>query len=220
MPLGDGMDLNLEVAAHLALQRCPHCSTAHPTVSSHHSFGIVPKRPGALNSIAAHGLQWFVYTCESCGGLIAAAVPLERNGAVRATAAYWVVPAPRPKRDDLPPRAQSFLQQAEETMTSPSAAVVMCASAVDAMLKARGYKEGSLYKRIEQAVRDNILTADMALWAHDVRLDANDERHADDSAEMPTELNARRCFEFTVTLGDVLFVLPARVRRGRELPKK
>ncbi len=219
MALGDGIELRLKVAGHLTLDRCPHCATAHPTVVLRHSFTVTPRRAGALQAVAGHSLQWGVYTCESCGGLVAAAIPTDQHNDARMSSACWVVPAPRASRDDLPPRVQSFLKQAEETMSSPSAAVLMCASAVDAMLKARGYKEGSLYKRIEKTVADNILTADMAAWAHDVRLDANGERHADEDAPMPTEADARRCFEFALTLGDVLFVLPARVRRGREPPQ-
>jgi hypothetical protein len=37
--------------------------------------------------------------------------------------------------------------------------------------------EGSLYSRIEKAAADQILTGDTANWAHDVRLDANDQCH-------------------------------------------
>ena len=51
---------------------------------------------------------------------------------------------------------------------------MLAASAVDSMLKEKGYKDGSLYKRIEQAAGDHLITAEMASWAHEVRLDAND----------------------------------------------
>jgi hypothetical protein len=88
------------------------------------------------------------------------------------------------------------------------------ASAVDAMLKARGYKDGTLYSRIQQAENEGVLTKDMARWAHDVRLDANDERHADLDASALTFKDAARCLEFAEALADLLFVLPARVKRG------
>jgi hypothetical protein len=42
---------------------------------------------------------------------------------------------------------------------------MLAASAVDAMLKQRGYTEGSLYARIEKAANDNVLTSEMAPWA-------------------------------------------------------
>jgi len=91
---------------------------------------------------------------------------------------------------------------------------MLAASSVDSMLKLKGYKEGSLYARIEQAAKDHLITADMAKWAHDVRLDANDQRHADDNAPLPTFEDAKRCVDFAQALAQFIFVLPARVQRG------
>jgi hypothetical protein len=90
----------------------------------------------------------------------------------------------------------------------------MSTTAVDAMHKERNYRDGSLYSRIRQAEHDHVLTANMADWAHDVRLDANDERHADEASNA-TPLEAVRCLEFADTLADLLFVRPARVKPGR-----
>jgi Domain of unknown function (DUF4145) len=87
---------------------------------------------------------------------------------------------------------------------SPRASVVMSAGAVDAMLKARGLTEGSLYTRIGEAVTSTLLTKEMAEWAHDVRLDANDQRHADVKAIPPTTEDAKRCLEFAKALADIL----------------
>jgi hypothetical protein len=53
---------------------------------------------------------------------------------------------------------------------------MLCASAVDAMLKAKSYKDGTLYGRINQAAKDHLITPEMAKWAHDVRIEANDPR--------------------------------------------
>jgi hypothetical protein len=59
------------------------------------------------------------------------------------------------------------LQQAYETLHSPDAAAVMAGSAVDAMLKPRGYYvDGSLYARVDKAVADHVLTKEMGDWAH------------------------------------------------------
>jgi len=96
----------------------------------------------------------------------------------------------------------------------------MSASSIDAMLKKRGLTEGSLYVRIDQAATDHIITTDMAKWAHQVRLDANDQRHADEGAPLPTTEDAARCVVFAQALADVLFILPARVTRGIEETKK
>ncbi len=76
------------------------------------------------------------------------------------------------------------------------------------------YSSGSLYGRIERAVADNLITSELAKWAHDVRLDANDERHADESAIMPTEDDANRTIDFVAAFAEYLFVLPAKVKRG------
>lgn len=82
------------------------------------------------------------------------------------------------------------------------------------MLKSKGYKTGRLYDRIGQAKTDHLITEEMALWAHEVRLDANEPRHADEIAPLPTNNDARKCIDFVLALGLFLFVLPARVQRG------
>jgi len=116
--------------------------------------------------------------------------------------------------DDIPERASHFLSQAIESLHAPSGAIMLCGSAIDAMLKIKGYKSGSLYSRIDQAATDNLITSGMAQWAHQIRLDANDERHADENAPLPNEEDAKRCISFATALGEFLFVLPARVTRG------
>ena len=99
---------------------------------------------------------------------------------------------------------------------APVGAVVTAASAVDAMLKSKGYKDGSLYSRIDQAAKDHLITSEMAAWAHEIRLEANDQRHADENAPLPTSEDAAKVIEFAKALGQFLFVLPARVERGRK----
>jgi hypothetical protein len=93
---------------------------------------------------------------------------------------------------------------------------MLAASAIDAMLKAKNYKTGSLYDRINKAVADKLITEEMGLWAHDVRLDANDQRHSDENAPLPTYGDADRVIEFAKALAQFLFILPARVARGRQ----
>jgi hypothetical protein len=96
---------------------------------------------------------------------------------------------------------------------------MLAASAVDAMLKAKDLKSGSLYDRINKAAERHLITDEMARWAHDVRLDANDERHADENAELPTLEDAKRAIEFSLALAQFMFVLPERVRRGIQTTK-
>ena len=92
---------------------------------------------------------------------------------------------------------------------------MLAASAIDAMLKAKGYNDGSLYSRIDQAVEDHLITAEMGLWAHEVRLEANGQRHADAQFTLPTITDANRVIAFAESLAEFLFALPARVSRGR-----
>ena len=84
---------------------------------------------------------------------------------------------------------------------------------MDALLKERGHKEGALYHRITQAAEKGEITKEMAALAHDVRLDANAERHADPTVPPPTAEDAQRCFDFAEALAEMLYVLPARVKR-------
>jgi hypothetical protein len=60
----------------------------------------------------------------------------------------------------------------------------------------------------------------MAQWAHDIRLDANDQRHADENALLPTIDDAKRVIEFAIALAQFIFVLPARVQRGIQSAKQ
>jgi hypothetical protein len=127
-----------------------------------------------------------------------------------------VFPDSRVVQPELPDRARSYLSQALGSLHAPAGAIMLAASSIDAMLKAKNYKEGSLYSRIDQAAADHLITAEMAAWAHDVRLDANDQRHADEAESLPSDEDARRALDFAEALGDFMFVLPARVKRGRE----
>lgn len=125
-------------------------------------------------------------------------------------------PASLTVSESVPQAARDYLDQALSTLHAPAGSVMLSASSVDAMLKAKDYKEGSLYSRINQAATDHLITPGMATWAHQVRLDANDQRHADEQAALPTEYDARKSVEFALALAEFLFVLPARVNRGLE----
>jgi hypothetical protein len=115
----------------------------------------------------------------------------------------------------VPERARTFLLQAMDSLHAPAGAVMLSASSVDAMLKEKGYKEGSLNSRIDAAAKAHLVTTEMAAWAHEIRLDANDQRHADEKAPLPTEADAKRVIDFASALAQFLYVLPARVARGR-----
>jgi len=184
----------------LPLDRCPHCGIGRPRISLVHATSTSPYGGGQR--------WWKVYQCSTCGGVVTAESLIE-NGPVRT-----IFPQGRTIDESIPDRARRHLREAMDTLSSPSASIVASASAVDAMLKARNYRDGSLYARIDQAAAAHLITSDMALWAHQVRLDANDQRHADEDAPFPEISDAQRCLDFAMALAEILFVLPSRVTRG------
>ena len=194
-------DLKLQ----LELDRCPHCQVDSPSLPSR---GKLETNPANATNVDGK-LYWQFYACARCGGVITAASPDEGG---RITRMY---PDATEVDKVIPETAREYLSQALSSLHAPAGAIMLAASAVDAMLKAKDYKEGSLYFRIEAAVTDHLITKEMSEWAHEVRLDANDQRHGDESASLPNTNDARRCNEFAQALADFLFVFPDRVERGR-----
>lgn len=92
---------------------------------------------------------------------------------------------------------------------------MLAGSAIDAMLKITGLEDGSVYHRIEEAVKRHILTESMRDWAHAVRLESNKPRHADLSEPHATRDLAEQTIEFAEALAEYLFALPARIERGK-----
>lgn len=185
----------------LSLERCPHCSIASPLLAVVHR----------LKTQTSDGFdyKWNVYTCSRC------ARPVVGGCEINAPYLSEIYPESQAISEDMPARAAAFLAQAGESLHAPSGAVMLCASSVDAMLKEKGLKKGKLYSRIEEAVAQGIITKEMSAWAHDIRLDANDERHADEDADLPTMQDAEKCIDFVKALADFMFILPAKVERGR-----
>ena len=153
------------------------------------------------------------YVCQSCGGIVTAWSPTQGGPASK-----WY-PEAGAVDPSIPQPAGEYLKQAKESLHSPAGAAMLAASAVDAMLKAKGFKKGELFERINMARDAHAITPDMATWAHQVRLDANEPRHADEVKPLPTAEEAQRTVEFAEALGEILFVLPSRVTRGVEQSK-
>lgn len=188
----------------LPLDRCSHCNIAKPLLDR--IFGPVDSTNYAENASSA----WSLYRCNTCGGLVLARSPKDVRYAITD---IW--PSPQSVADEIPDRAREFLNQSIASIHAPAGAVMLAASAVDAMLKAKNYKTGNLNSRINKAAEDHVITQEMAAWAHDIRLDANDQRHADEDAGLPSTADAEKVIEFAQALAQFLFVLPARVARGR-----
>ena len=189
----------------LPLDRCPHCNIAKPRLTRQWGAGIYKSHDGRNQR------SWSLYLCDSCGGIVLVTSPTDPNQPI---SQIW--PSPQSVADVVPVRAREFLSQAIASLHAPAGAVMLAASAIDAMLKDKGYKAGSLNNRIDAAAKDHLITAEMAAWAHEVRLDANDQRHADETAALPSAADAEKTIEFANALAQFLYVLPARVERGRK----
>lgn len=185
------------------MDRCPHCGIANPLLD----------RKNLLSTKSEVGVErfWSMYACTTCGGMTLACSGPDMN-----ITEVW--PPARSVSNTVPTRARNYLQQAMASLHAPSGAVMLSASSIDAMLKDKGYKTGSLNARIDKAAEDHLITTEMAAWAHEIRLDANDERHADDNATLPSKEDGERVIEFASALAQFLYVLPARVARGRKTP--
>jgi len=185
----------------LVLERCPHCSTDLPSLTMLWSGQTV-------DYLSQHQRTWAAYRCARCGGVVLACA--NQMGQTVSS----VYPDTGQVEPDIPSPANNYLQQAIDSRHAPAGSVMLAASAVDAMLKAKGYKDASLFTRIDKAVEEHLLTAEMGKWAHQVRLDANEPRHADAKTPLPTSEDASRAVEFARALATFLFVIPARVTRG------
>lgn len=188
------------LATEFTLPRCPHCGVDRPSLRF--VFELQPQ------NFQGQHRHWRLYVCSRCAGIVSAEASAFDQ---YATSIY---PSLREVSEDIPERARTYLSQAVESISAPAGSVMLSASSVDAMLKAKALTSGSLYARIDEAARQNIITEEMAKWAHEVRLDANDQRHSDEQAPLPDLAQAEKCVEFATALAQFMFVLPARVRRG------
>lgn len=190
------------------VRNCPFCGVANPT--------FIPLWTNGAPTLRADGGEkflWSAQACTTCGHVVTVrAAPRSSNPPVGDV--LEIYPSPKLAHGDIPDVARQFLQQAFDTKHAPDAAGVMAGAAVDAMLKAHGYKEGSLYNRIDAALNDGLLTKGMADWAHSVRLGSNRPRHADEDRPHLTPEEALQSIEFAEALGNFLFVLTAQIERG------
>ena len=190
------LDRNLE------LKQCPHCSVNSPNLA--HIMDCETN-----NHKNSDRRWWKIYKCHKCGGLVIAASRENANGNV---AEFY--PTVKMLDDSIPPPAYEYLSQAIETLHAPSGSIMLSASSIDAMLKLKNYIDGNLYSRINKAASDNLITQEMATWAHEVRLDANEQRHSDNKLELPIKEDAQKTIDFALALAEYLFVLPSKIKRG------
>ena len=115
----------------LDIEKCPHCKVDKPSL---HSLGQFQTK----NYVGQNERFWRVYHCNRCGGVILASSGID-GGAIRE-----MYPSGTEVDESIPDRARDFLNQALNTIHAPAGSIMLSASAVDTMLKVKGYKEGSL----------------------------------------------------------------------------
>ncbi len=191
--------MTIVMTAHelLNIERCPHCNIAHPRMT---------KTSGHLSNRR----QWNLYQCASCSN-VAMAVSVDVGHDLQDVHLSELYPSAPQVAGDLPEKAGNYLNQAVNSIQSPDGCVMLAGSAVDAMLQAKGLSDGTVYSRIDTAVKKNILTPEMGEWAHEVRLGSNRPRHSDEDNPHVTIEEAKQAIDFVQMLGHILFVLPQRV---------
>ncbi|MGO9517029.1 MAG: hypothetical protein ACLPND_08295 [Candidatus Korobacteraceae bacterium] len=128
----------------LVLDRCPHCNIDQPTLSA-------TSQIETTDFLGGNRRTWGIYRCARCGGVVTAAAP-GWNHDIRE-----MYPSGTDVDVAIPERARTFLTQAINSLSSPVGAVLLCASAVDAMFKAKNLRDGSLYSRIDKAAADHLI---------------------------------------------------------------
>ncbi|MBN2350091.1 MAG: DUF4145 domain-containing protein [Bacteroidales bacterium] len=191
----------------LDINRCPHCNVNKPNLKEVTHFDTFNYKGSNLR-------KWKVYSCANCGGAVLASA---KGGAKEITEMY---PKSIKVSEVIPKRAKEYLEQAIDSIHAPSGAIMLAASSIDAMLKEQGYNDDeSLNNRINNAVTDHLITEGMSKWAHQIRLDANAQRHADEDFELPKEEVAKNTIDFALALAEFLYVLPSKVNKGIEVTK-
>ncbi|MFH1959243.1 MAG: DUF4145 domain-containing protein [Patescibacteria group bacterium] len=193
----------IKLEQNLELERCPHCKIDNPNLNNVHEFATE-------NHDHTWQRKWKTYVCRRCGGAILA------WASINSLIVKEIFPEGSKVFSTLPEKARGYLNQATNSIHAPAGAVMLAASSVDAMLKNKDYVEGNLYDRINKAADDHLITQDMAQWAHQVRLEANNQRHSDENASLPTAEDAKKVLDFANALAEFLFELPARIESGLE----
>src|SRR5205809_7840868 len=111
----------------LLLSRCPHCHVDRPLLTKVWNY--------ETKTFTGEGTRfWATYQCSRCGGCILCAS--QQNGG----AIVEQYPSAQTMDDEvIPARARSYLDQAISSLHAPAGAVMLAASAVDAMLKSKSY---------------------------------------------------------------------------------
>ena len=108
------------------IERCPHCRIDKPQMEERANFE-------SFDSTGSHHRHWACYACARCGGvLLTGGIEGHSMGpGAKPVMIQEMYPEPGDVSPELPKRAKEYLRQAKNSVSSPSASVVVSASAVD-----------------------------------------------------------------------------------------
>ena len=200
----------------LPLPRCPHCGRADPLLVRvwNNDGKPLPRADGGK------AWYWSAFACRSCSGVVTVRGKQTEAKNFSGVGVHGLVPdAMFPEAmhvdDTVPSEAARYMKQALETQHAPDACVLMCAASIDAMLKDKGLKTGSLFARLEEALTQQLIPKALSDWSHWGRLDANGSRHADEAASPLSDEDAERSIGFARAMAEYLYVLPAKMPAKR-----
>ena len=193
---------------------CPYCGTKSV------AFTISDERKVSKPS------TWDTFAhCGHCGrGIVATFHVIDTRDLPPSEAAARLLSiAPKNRSaaapEHTPNNVARFFEQAMDNLPKNwDAAGGMFRKALDTGLKRRFSKiEGSLHDRIKEAAEKQMLTPEMAEWAHQIRLDGNDAAHD----EVPfSEDDAKKLAQFTQLVFLYLFTLPGMLKEAQEKTRK
>ena len=158
---------------------CPHCGTAHV------AFELVNE------SWLPRRVRWHVCArCNHCASFVVLEMTTHMSQEEAPSSEYmsnpqWFeinkmypvsgaeIPAHLPEEVE-----RLFKQGADNVPANPDAAGIMFRKTLEAILRDKcSAATGSLFERIDQAVKLGVLTDDLARYAHTIRLEGNEAAH-------------------------------------------
>ncbi len=193
---------------------CPHCGTRSVSFTIAHQQRAHMKSPDLWDTLA-----W----CAQCSRSILATFRMPRGVEPKSLVASNDRETPRqifpsPPTTSAPEHtpdsvAEYYRQGMDNLQGNWTAAGMMFRKTLDVGLKVKFPDiTGTLKVRIDRAAEQGGLTADLAEWAHQIRLDGNEAAHEEEPSE---EEDARRLCAFTNLVLLYLFTLPGMLDAAR-----
>jgi len=180
---------------HKLSQTCPHCGV-HSTITLR----------------AANGAH-YIYCCDHCEKLF-----LLIAGKDSFIDQY---PKRTPKLDAAIPLdvASDYIEVIKcFDVSAFKASVVMCRRALQTSVIEKGASNGRLIDQIDELCRNGIITEDIKIWSHEIRLTGNLGAHPDGLEDVSPE-DAEDLIKFVEEYLNYVYIMPAKVAAKRAKKK-